>query len=1089
MPISRILLLLVSWLCPAALPLVLAADLSPEIQFAEGLRKRRYFDLAEKHFDSVLGWPGLSKEERGVLQFGRADLYEEWARDVMKDPNVPAVSKTDRSEELLGKALQCHKDGLASAPQDERASKSQFKIGTILKERAMTLKKHWEKVEEDLNKIGPPPDPQKQLTAEEKATEAQNEKKRKEFRLEIDKDKKDAVKLLQEAIEYFSKMAKANEALKMKLIEDLQKANEQEKREKLDKQKTEVEEEMVRAQFEWYLAQQVLGEIHGPGTPDGTKALEEAAKNFKSMGGHPMYGSWVIGKYAVMLEGYCYHLLKKYDDAFKKFDENLAQKDHEAINDVIQKTYFRKAMCAMDAKNYPMVVYTLEGLNHTVTKEDEKDGIEGIAKKYGTTAAVVREMNGVTTNIVKKADWEKRPMKIFLGMFTRFKGVDNDELGKAAKLLVSEGLVGWAKELRDKQEKRKEWMPKFSRGLSHAVTVAEGDDAWAYKATQLLAQWAKDWKEFIGEDTPILFYAEGIYSFIEGYQAVKNSTEQVTLYDQAVRAFQKFTALGEMDENRGKEEMDDDKLVDSWYKMGVAYHATNRLHEAALAWNACARYFPKDPKGQKAGYLSTIVHGQIYKTKKPPENQVEGYFYEETLRDFITLFPEHEKAADCQYFIAQLLYARGDFAQAAVEFAKVPQVSRFYEQAIYLESVCHSNHFYQLYNEKKGTTDEARQVLTDSLDKITGYIGWVETQEPPDDQTRKRRKESQAKSVFRLANLYLIRALTIADAPEKRVEDAKKVIEATDRYAEEFTAYLTRKDQAELFPQVFNLRLKAFSEMKDLAGAEEMLGKLLSYPDFKDLANAFKYVAQDKTKAAEALAQQAKTLKEEGKAAESDALDKQANELRIKAAELYGQLVEKVPQQDPSIYLFTGDTYYFNNVFDKAVRYYQFFLKNYGNDPKEAERVFDVKYRLGLALFNCKAYKDALTYLQLIEAAYAEKDDDKRFLMKPKLGACFKAMGEFDKAITNWASYRNSIQQETKDWWEAVYEIGDVLYAKKDYAGSLKHLLSTGLMYPSMGGPDWKPRFVDLLNRLKEVFKNDAENTQKIGELLKKLAA
>lgn len=1101
------LILIVSCLVPTTLGILHAADLGPELLFVEGLQKRKFFDLAEKQLDSVLAWPGLSKEEKGVLQFGRAELYEDWAHETAKDNAIPAVDRTNLSEKLLAKALECHKEALAIAPQNEKASKSQFKIGTILKERALTLKKHWDKLEEDLKRQGTAPDPNKQLTPEEKKAEAENAKRRKEISAEMDNDQKEISRVLSEAISYFSKMAKASEALRTKFLEEFQKSNEAEKREKLDKQKLDAEEDMVRAQFEWYLCQQILGEIAGPSTPEGKKNLEEAAKNLKAMGDHNVYGTWVIGKYAIMLEGYCYHLLQKYDQAFKKFDENLAQKDHEAINDVVQKTYFRKAMCAMDAKNYPMVVYTLEGLKHIVTKEDEKDGIEGIAKKYGTLPAVIRELNNVTTNIIKASDWpkKKRPLLISIGMFDRYKnkGIETEEIGKAAKLLVAEALVNWASELRNKQEKKKEWMPKFSRGLEHAVNVAEGEDGWAYKATQVLAKWAAEWREIIGEDTPILFYAEGIYAFVQGYQAVKNSPEQRAYYDQAIRGFQKFTALAETADNEGKEEEEkdeeagEDKVVDSWYKMGVAYHATNRLHEAALVWNACARYFPKELKGQKAGYNSTIVHGQIYKTKKPPETIMEGYFYEEILRDFVTLFPEHDKVADCQYFIAQLLYGRGDFAAAAAEFVKVAQVSQYYDQAVYLEGVCHSNYFYKLYNETQNQapdakklldTEEGKKLLETALEKITAYVQWVETEEAIDEKTKRRRIESQGRSAFRLSNMYLVRALSSTDNPERRTEDCKKVIQLTEGFSEKYSPYLTNKDKAELFPQVYNIRLKAFSEIKNLEGAEEMLRMLLAYPDFKDLANAFKYVAQDKTKAADTLSQQATELRGKGQTNEADELEKKANDLRLKAADLYAQLLNKSPRQDASIYLFTGDTYFVNSAYEKAVKYYVSYLKSFAMDPKESERSFEVKYRLGQALFSTKDYKTALQYLEFVEAEYARRQDNKRYLLKSKIGNCLKAMGEYDRAISIWASYKNIIQQESKDWWEAVYEIGEILYLQKDFSASLKHVIGTSLMYPSLGGKEWHPKFSDLLAKLKEALKNDRETVQKIDEVLKKIS-
>jgi len=1111
-------------------PFAGAQELSTELLFAEGLQGRGYFDLAEKHLESLLADRTVPTRDRAAVHYRFAELLEDMATDVVKRTRIPMLDRLQLREGYLGKAEDNWRKGLRMDPTHEKAPNARFAIGIILKTKAQTNKRNWQKLSDELDRLGEPSADTSKMTPEQRAEEAKNQVRRQVLKRQVAKEKKDALGFLNDSVKYFTDMSKEKERDLKRIRDQVQRERRPDMLAKLDKEEKKTEEVLVRARFEWYANLVFLAEIVGDETPAGQKHLTDAAKNLKSLGAN--YSNWVIGKYAVMLEGYANCLLNQYAPGFRKFEEVIGEEENEYLNDVVQKTYYRFADCAFraDSKYYPknyrgqyeMVVYMLEGLVYRVSAAEAKSkiGLKEIAPKFGRDPGTLMKLNKMQSYVVKAG----QKIHIYRGLFARFDGIEEEPIGKAATLLLAEAYVKWG--LQGKAQKRpvKEWRGKVRGGLGYAEKIAQGNDAWAYKANTLLAKWSDLMRE-VQYVSPAQLYAEATTAFFEARQT-KKGPKQDELFRDAIFYFQRVIDVCEGPGRTRKAILDEEKVVDSWFKMAACYYVMGRVQEAALCWNACARYFPTDPKAEKGSYLSTSVMGKRYREATKDRRRTLGHFYGEMLRDFIRLFPDNDKAPNAQFYFAEVLRGRGDYLEAAPAYEQVPGVCLYYDQALYLIGICYQNEFYTLYKGEQGESDEAKVALEAASNRFQTFIRWTDQEEAPDEGSARKRIELQAKAVLNRAKIYLFPV----------VENPDRVIELTASYVEDYASALSESARKTLFPDAIFTRLKAFVMKEDLPGAIKELDRLLKYPESKDLVNGFKYVAGVYMKEAgkkdeelegpkkEAEEKQAKVdeLRKAEKVDEAGALEKEleplktqiaqaekeAGKLRVNAADLYYRLVCAAPKQDPSIYLFTADTYFVNEIYEKSADSYARYLKLYENDPNPKVKAVDIKGRLAESLYHVKQYEKALPLFEVVEAAYlaagTQEEKNKRYAIKPMMSHCHKAAGlnlaqsedpdakaksqeHFVNALKGWGMLKNGLQPLTDEWWEAVYEIGQVLSCKGDYQNCLTHLGSHILMYPQMGGANWKPKFLALAKSVKEQCKEKSA-LSKVEELIDKLS-
>ena len=1076
-----------------------------EVQFVKGLQNRTYYDLAEKHLKALLART-TEKTNKATYLFALADNSEKTAKAVLSAPGVGTDSRLQLREGHLAKAEKSYRDVLKIAPKHESATKARFAIGALLKQRATTLKRRWEKLESDMGRLAQPLDPKKKYTPEEEARSKEDAPKRAELQKNINAATKDAVKYLKEAISHLTDLIKVRNTELEKARKAAQDAREAKVLQRLDEERRLAEEEWVRARFELYQTQITLGEILTVKNAEGKKNIESAAVGLKdiNMG---IYHKWVIGKYATMLEGHCYSLLGKYKVALKKFDENFAEKDHPAINDAIQKTYFRKAMCAKDAKDFRMVVYTIEGVNYTVTRKDvkpkditQKRTIKHIAADFGADPETVRKQNKMTTYEAPVG----KNLKIYIGLFSRYEGIEEEEIGVAAKVLAGEGLLEWGLQMRGK-EHQKVWRRKVRKGLSYLGEIASGKGPWSRQAQQLLSEWSEKLNK-IGIEIVTLtgLYSEGFDTFIKAHKMPASRQKRAALED-SIRKFQRVIIFWQAEGDREESASYKEKVADSWQKIGAAFYFTNRLKEAALAWNACDANFPENPNAEKAGFQSTLVMGQLYRDMESGEaKDAEGYAYADIINDFVSRHPDHPKTGDMLYEAAKVLRARKDYLAAADAYGRVPQISKNYGISLYLIGSCYYRNFTNLYKAKKGDTEEAKNALSLASEAFERYIIWVDEEEAPDQATRKRHLEWQGKAIILRGQIYLFPVL----------KDPDKCLAISANVIKKYSGVLSKRDQAKLFPQVYDERLKAYVMKEDIEGAREMLKKLLTFPKYGGLANAFRYVAQIYVKKAAELAKEAEELRKNKKEEQAIAKEDEASKYKLKAADLYSQLMTKMPKQDSTIILYTADTYFVRAeayrkkegdsekavpYYTKAAKWYYHYRKLFGADPKQKQDLLlDRTKRIGECSYRTKDYKNSLFYLLKVQASYPGAVDPNRVALQPLIGHTYKQLAIieknpaekknlFDKAAKCWAVIKNTTKNGENFWWEAIYEIPHIFFVAGNYADSHKQISTTTYLYPTLGGEDWQPKFKALLLKLKEKLKSDKTKVNRIDEILKKI--
>lgn len=1098
---SGLLLFSIPFACLTSLS-AQAVEVKVELLFADGLLGRGYLDLAERQMDSLIALKGITSKDRAAIHFACAEFCDQMAEQVLRRGNLSKIEKLELKESYLRKSLENLDAGIKLDPNNERAAPAIFRIGRIQKERALTKKKNWETMEYELARITV--DPKKtNLTEDEQKKLA----RKAEIEQAVPMEKVSAVKLLNTAVTFFESLATLRAKLHKELRDKIQASKDSQRQAAMDEEAKKVEVEMVLAQYEWYSIQIYLGEIEGPKTPKGKKAIEDAVKNLNGLSGK--YSMWVIGKYALMLEGHGHSMLESYEAAFSKFKENTKEANNEAIDDVIKKTYYRWASSVNDSnpKSYPsnkypakdlMVIYLIEGLKIKITPEQaqEKIGLKEISKDYGVEPHDLMKLNNKDAYTVKRGE----VIILYNGLFDRYKGIEEDEdIGKASTLLLAEAYVSLSKSLRGQNKPQKEWAGKALRGFNYAEKVAQGKDAWSYKASLLLADWDGLMKE-IQYESPVQLYSQA-NSLFTSAGTEKDVVKKTTMYNGCIDRMQKVISIYEsMGETKA---FSTEKVVDAWFKIGASFYMSQRLPEAALSWNACARNFPTEANGEKAGSLSTSIMDKMYKDTPKAKKPTVSYFYEEILNDFIQLFPATPKAADSQFILGEIVRARESNLKAAEIYADVKPASKYYDKAKYLIGVCFINEFYKLYRDSKADTPEAKTALDKADEALGRFIAWVDAEQTSRDVLGPR-KQTQARAVFSQSNLFLF---PVNENPDK-------VIELLTGFEGKYSEYLSQEDQASLYPQAIFSRLKAYVLKNDLTGANKELENLLAYPNSTDLGNAYKYVASVLMKEADLkdapLVESRKKLEElrANSDAGADTLEKQIvaadreiGELRVKAADKYYEFLTKAKGKEPSVFLFAADTYFINQKYERAAYLYGVFLKSYANDPQFKDKILDIKFRAGECYFHQKEYALALAHLKIAADSYKNAKDPKRYLVLPLLSDSYKERGKslraeqktedaiahFKDAISGWAILKNSYKAESPEWWMPMYEIAELYYLQGDYDNCLKHMSITNQMYPGMGGEVLKKKFIWLVEQLIKIFTNDNAKLNKAKELLENL--
>ncbi|MEW6356190.1 MAG: tetratricopeptide repeat protein [Planctomycetota bacterium] len=83
------------------------------------------------------------------------------------------------------------------------------------------------------------------------------------------------------------------------------------------------------------------------------------------------------------------------------------------------------------------------------------------------------------------------------------------------------------------------------------------------------------------------------------------------------------------------------------------------------------------------------------------------------------------------------------------------------------------------------------------------------------------------------------------------------------------------------------------------------------------------------------------------------------------------------------------------------------------------------------------------------------------------LARCHTGLGEFKEALAEWRVVEDAAEPGSEKWWEAKYMIVLMHYKLRNYEDVQKIISVTKVLRPSLGGPKYKDKFLEMENRTK----------------------
>jgi len=310
----------------------------------------------------------------------------------------------------------------------------------------------------------------------------------------------------------------------------------------------------------------------------------------------------------------------------------------------------------------------------------------------------------------------------------------------------------------------------------------------------------------------------------EGYQ-------KVTLATQQMRDGNYAQALISLREAAGREDVrsNPELLRRINFKMGVCLYNLKAYEEAGELFAKLFEEETDKEQAQRAGYYAVVSFGMKYDQTK---DEVDRQVYMRTLRQLLERFPDHPKASELHFLLAEMYEADGDYEQAAAEYEQVGRVFEQYPYARVRAALCYERMLRRKWAE--GGSDE--QLTEKTVKSLQSAIAEAKRSELTDDSGE---RKLAPLLTLRLVRLYL-------DEHVGKFEDAARLLR---RFAVEFPEEKALQGRASL------LLLVVMRKSGDIEGAAELADELLGKTEMSreeidalmDLVSAIAMEAKDKT--------------------------------------------------------------------------------------------------------------------------------------------------------------------------------------------------------------------------------------------------
>lgn len=144
-------------------------------------------------------------------------------------------------------------------------------------------------------------------------------------------------------------------------------------------------------------------------------------------------------------------------------------------------------------------------------------------------------------------------------------------------------------------------------------------------------------------------------------------------------------ALARLQEAASREDLDTDLAGDVLFEIGRCQYQLTNQRGAAEAFGKLAREYRSHAKAPQAATFAYQLWGQI---AEDSERQDDYLRLVDTLRNLIESFADHPKRVEAAWLLPVALQLAGRFESAAVQFAKVPEDSKHWEEAQFRRVMC-----------------------------------------------------------------------------------------------------------------------------------------------------------------------------------------------------------------------------------------------------------------------------------------------------------------------------------------------------------------------------------------------------------------
>ena len=284
-----------------------AATAKDDFDFALGLMKREYYDLAEVQYRRIKETAGISAQERGEAALGLADLLLKAA---------DAAPAGEKREEVLGRAAVELRAFLKSNPSHAQANSRRIRLGAVQLGRANIVTAMF-------------------LNSDDKNTKATLRKK--------------ADPLFKDALASFEKAA-GDIGRQFKSRSD--KARTAKEKRKLEPLKA----EMLQAQVQTSWAHYFRSKLYPDNASTQKSALTAGLNGFDKFA--TAYRSYLITLSAKRGSGLCLHYLGRYKEAAKKLHDIVRTRPTSETEEIRQLAYHDKAAACVAGRMYDDAIRT-----------------------------------------------------------------------------------------------------------------------------------------------------------------------------------------------------------------------------------------------------------------------------------------------------------------------------------------------------------------------------------------------------------------------------------------------------------------------------------------------------------------------------------------------------------------------------------------------------------------------------------------------------------------------------------------------------------------------------------------------------------